>query len=231
MFKKKPKKNICPRCGKKASGKYLFCPHCGQRLQRYEKQPDSLLDQIDSPPKMSTGMPFPFNTLIKKMIKDMTKQMQESQKSNLNKDVKGPKRFVVDMPGMKGRIVINMGGKPINPMMKQPKPKDKPQPKTKMKIKDFNKEDSKIFSGLKKIEPKTSVRRLSDSILYVLNIPNVSKDKIIINHLGNSIEIKAISKKKGKTKDQKAYFKVIPVSNPIKNWNLEKDILTLELEI
>ena len=72
--------------------------------------------------------------------------------------------------------------------------------------------------------PTANVRRLGDLVIYEINIPGVKSLKdISISQLENSIEIKAIAK-------DKAYLKLLPVSLPILNYNLEKDKLILELE-
>jgi HSP20 family molecular chaperone IbpA len=81
------------------------------------------------------------------------------------------------------------------------------------------------LAGLERKEPKTNIRRLSNRVVYELEMPGVeSLEDISIIKLENSIEIKAISK-------NKAYVKVIPINLPITNYNLSEGKLILELGI
>ena len=81
----------------------------------------------------------------------------------------------------------------------------------------------KFLTEIKK-EPKTNVKRLSNTVIYEINMPGVkSLDDISIVKLENSIEIKAVAK-------DKAYFKLIPVNLAILDYELERGKLILELE-
>ncbi len=65
---------------------------------------------------------------------------------------------------------------------------------------------------------------MADKVIYEIEMPEVKSMKdISIVKLENSIEIKAVSKKK-------AYIKLIPINMPITNYQLEKGKLILELE-
>ena len=99
--------------------------------------------------------------------------------------------------------------------------KEKPREKV---SKTLTEEKRKTLLSLPEKEPKTSVRRLSNKILYEMEVPGVSSiDDISINQLENSIEVKALSSKK-------AYKKLIPMSLPIRHYFLTKGKLTLELD-
>jgi hypothetical protein len=67
------------------------------------------------------------------------------------------------------------------------------------------------------------VRRLSDRIVYEIELPGVKASDIIINKLQNSIEIKAFTK-------EKAFFKLLPVALPILNYYMKQGKLVLELK-
>ena len=99
--------------------------------------------------------------------------------------------------------------------------KDEVKEKT---IKLFNKEQNQKFQELPREEPPTkSVRRLSNRVIYELEISEVnSVEDVAISRIQNSIEIKAV----GKTK---SYFKILPVGLPVLKYELEKGILSLEL--
>jgi hypothetical protein len=87
--------------------------------------------------------------------------------------------------------------------------------------KQFSEEESEKLSKLPKEEPKTSIRRLTDKIVYEIEIPGVKKENVIISKLQNSIEIKAFAK-------DKAFFKLIPISLPIIKSQIKEGKLVLE---
>ncbi len=97
--------------------------------------------------------------------------------------------------------------------------------KEKLKPNTFTKERIKKFTSLKKEEPQTNIRRLSNKVIYELEMPGVkSIDDISIIKLENSIEIKAVSK-------NKAYVKIIPINLPITDYGLSEGKLILELGV
>ena len=120
------------------------------------------------------------------------------------------------------RLMINGREVPLNNLNK----KEIPEKKLKKQIPNqFSKESSKKFAQLPKQEPKTNIRRLSDKVIYEIEIPEVKSSKdISIIQLESSIEIKAIGKKH-------AYLKRIPINLPIINYIFSKEKLTLELGV
>ena len=91
-------------------------------------------------------------------------------------------------------------------------------------VDNFSKKSLKRFSELPKKEPKTNVKRLSNTVIYEINLPGVkSSEDLSIVKLENSIEIKAVAK-------DKAYFKLLPINLTIIDYELEKGKLILELE-
>lgn len=88
---------------------------------------------------------------------------------------------------------------------------------------NMTEEEQNKVSKLPRQEPMTRVRRFTNKIVYEIELPGVKDEKkIFINKLQNSIEIKAFAK-------DKAYFKLIPVSFPIKNWKFSKGKLVIDL--
>jgi len=84
--------------------------------------------------------------------------------------------------------------------------------------------NSSKFAGLPKKEPETNIRRLSNKVIYEVNLPGVKSVKdVSIAQFENSIEIKALAK-------DKVFSKIIPINLPIRNYNLSKGKLTLELD-
>ncbi|MEM4702923.1 MAG: hypothetical protein QXP53_00325 [Candidatus Pacearchaeota archaeon] len=237
MFKKKLE---CSKCGRKVLQKYRFCPFCGKQLEKDEKKPDSLFDemeQIEKEIQKSMKMPFflklPMKGVIKQLTKDLTRELYELEKAQKNEKIEGKphimtKGFFINITNIDGKPVIRvsqLGRPPIKQKISEPKIQSKIDELT--KTKNFSKNDLEKFSKLKKLEPRTQVRRLADKVIYELEMPGISEDKTIINHLGNSIEIKALAKEKNQ---ERAYFKAIPVSLGILSWTIDEDRLILELE-
>jgi HSP20 family molecular chaperone IbpA len=95
----------------------------------------------------------------------------------------------------------------------------------KLKKSQFTAEKQKKFSELKKEEPKTNIRRLSNRVIYELEMPDVkSLEDVSIIKLENSIEIKAIGK-------EKAYVKRMPINMPVVDYELSDGRLILELGV
>ena len=99
--------------------------------------------------------------------------------------------------------------------------------KTQKPIKIQNQVDSKKakqFAKLPRKEPKTNMKRLSGKLVYELTMPGVEDiNDVFINQLENSIEVKALSKKK-------VYSKILNVNLPIIKYKLDKGNLILELQ-
>jgi HSP20 family molecular chaperone IbpA len=89
---------------------------------------------------------------------------------------------------------------------------------------NLSSEKLKKFSKLPKEEPKTNIRRLSNKVIYEVDLPGVKSAKdISILNLEKGIELKAVSEKK-------AYLKSIPITLPILAYKLSKGKLFLELD-
>jgi len=221
------KKQICPRCGNKSSKKYNFCPFCGNNFKSEEEffQP-------------SFNLGFPFNTIFKQLEKQIDKQFREMDKelpSFVDEEKKVSKQAQGHVPKIAEGISISIsssGGQPVirvrnlgdqasfNGQVHNVKkaPIKENIPKTKLTEEQIEK-----FSKLPKEEPQTSVRRLTDRIVYEIDMPGVEEKNIHITKLQNSIEIKAFAK-------DKAFFKLIPISLPILKSQLSEGKLVLELK-
>jgi hypothetical protein len=246
------KYEFCPHCGTSVdeSKNYRI------RRKKDEEVFDNEIDKITKAFSQEFGMPalasFPVKMLVKKLSKDIEKQFREADQEmtrqkfqdsmfNMNNPniPKGAKKN--SQPIIKdGRKIGNMdefrfpGGQgfsiQINMNNSQPVLSDESseeneiQNQKKLPSSRISEADAEKLSKLPRKEPETSVRRLTDKIVYEISLPGVKNEKeITINKLQNSIEIKAFSK-------DKAYFKLIPVSFPIKNWKLSKEKLILELK-
>ena len=90
---------------------------------------------------------------------------------------------------------------------------------------NFSEKNFKKISQLQKEEPKTNIRRLSDKVVYEIEVPGVKSIKdVSIIKLERSIEIKAYSK-------DKLYFKTISINLPITDYSLSEEKLILELGV
>ncbi|MDD5012271.1 MAG: hypothetical protein PHQ66_01330 [Candidatus Nanoarchaeia archaeon] len=219
------RKNKCSRCKKTIEEKYSFCPYCGSRVVEGDDSDDwGMLGKDDFfSPANDIKLPAGFNSIFNALMKNLSKEMDSQLKENLFDDGKNTKKIKKD--GISISISTFGNGPPkikVSQMGASPKIKEE---KDKFKSNLFTKEKTKEFASLPREEPETSVRRFSDKIVYELEMPDVkSAEDISIVKLENSIEIKAIGKKK-------AYAKIIPINLPIKNYELSNGKLTLELGV
>ena len=205
----------CPKCGKNIKKDFDFCPYCGSSLDANNSwgmlgKNDHIFEQNQFNNSLFGGGIF--NKMIGNAMKMLEKELQKS--------VKEPQS---DIPRTKVQLYIN--GKKINIGAQPRKIIKKPVKKQIKSIPStyFSKEALKKFSNLPREDPKTNVRRLSDRIIYDIEMPEVKSIKdIAIVKLENSIEIKAIGK-------NKSYYKLIKIGLPIIDYYLSKGKLILEL--
>jgi len=233
MFKKKK----CSRCGEKVSDKFDFCPSCGKNLRENKNSKNNwgMLgknDFIDPMQAFKTEIRLPtgFNTIFNTLVKSLDKQFKEIDKQ-IGKEDKFKENF---KPLKSGGISINISSLGNNPPKIKVKsfgniPEFKKQEtqikQTRKKFKhEIPEEKLKKLSALPREEPSTNIRRLSNKLIYEIDLPGVKSLKdISIIELENSIEIKAISK-------NKAYFKLIPLNYPINDKKFSSGKLVLELD-
>ena len=218
MLRRKKKK--CPRCGKEIKKEFDFCPNCGVRL----KEKDSFGGLIDEEFDEMAGFGGVIGGIMKKLpIKDMIKQ--------ISKQMEGFDRAIDEKPKIKRRgisvSIKTINGRPevkINPIgdikIKEIERGRNKEKRKKEKI--MSKEQEKKLQDLPRKELSSKVRRLANKIIYEMDMPGVKEKDVFVSRLRNSIEIKAIGKKE-------AYFKLIPISLPIKSYSIKKGIFILEL--
>ncbi len=219
MFNKK-----CNKCNSKIKKDFDFCPYCGNPQKDSQKK-WGMLGRYD---RIERGSPMPedifsggfLNKMIGSAIKMIEREMQKTMQEQET------------YPNTNFKLFIN--GRQVNPknikirkvpiekkasLIKEQKSKEKNMQKI------FDEKQKKQYSKLKKKIPETNIRRLANTIIYELEVPEVKsiKDVSIIKR-SKTIEIKAIGK-------NIAYFKVLEVDYPIVNYNLKNKILILELAI
>ena len=234
IFTSMLKKRICKRCERKISEKYEFCPYCGNLLNENSKQEDwGILGQNDFMSSAGeTRFPKGLNIILNSLMKNLDKQFKNLDReiSGVKTDNKNPWTKI-----KKGGISISIstsGDSPpkikIRSFGNDPKFKQEEQQikeKTKKIPSNLSPGNLKKLSDLPKEEPSTNIRRLSNKVIYEIDMPNVKSIKdVSIIRLENSIEIKALAK-------NKVYFKLIPINLPIMNYNLSKGKLVLELGV
>ncbi len=225
MFKKKE----CPGCGTKIDEKYSFCPNCGNRFDSNHGDGDDwgMLGKDDFMSDLNEiKLPFGFNAIFNSLMKNMSKELNEQlSKSHFQQESDNSKK--VKKEGISISISTFGNGPPrvkVTQLGNKPKLEVKEE-KEKLKPDTFTKEKIKKFAGLEKKEPRTNIRRLSNKMIYEIELPGVrSLDDISIMKLENSIEIKALGK-------SKAYTKTIPINLPITSYDLSEGKLILELGI
>ena len=207
----------CKRCNEKISKKYVFCPHCGF------SQKDEMGDQFFEP---IFKLGFPFNKLFKELESQIERQFQDMDAQMGEESMENP---------FAHGISINIDTTNGQPTIRINNTKDKGKGNAKGSEKNLKTNDNPIikkmaenmaeqFSKLPKEEPSTKVRRFNNKLVYEINLPGVSDDKMSITKLENSIEIKAFS-------DNKAFFKLIPLSLPVIGSELKEGVLNLELKL
>ncbi len=218
FFKKK-----CSRCNRKISSDFEFCPSCGINLGREKRQKDfGFLGQDDSI-NLGFQTKMPFQGLFGSLLKQIDSQFQVLDKE-LGKDIEKARKSPFAR-GISINISSGSGTQPkiqvrgFGPGFNNVQVKEAKQIKT--KISD---EKLKQISKLPRKEAETKVRRLSNKVIYEIDVPGVfSLDNVLINKLENSIEIKAFS-------EDKVYVKLLPIKMPLLGYKLEDEKLVLELD-
>ena len=213
MFFKKRKNDIrCESCNSTIKEKFSFCPFCSKPLTDYEKDLKNygLLGKIDSRRQPQNFLEQNFG-ITDKLIGSIFNSLVK----NLDKQFKDVER----MPGNEIRAMPNGIKISINPGHQMNRPKQKKLNKHNL----TNQQISKM-QNLPRGSAKTSVRRLSDKIVYELSTPGVeSADDVFVSKLEEGYEIKAIGKRK-------VYVNSLPINLPIKGFILNDNKLLVEFK-
>ena len=205
-------KDKCPKCEKKVNKNNSFCSNCGKQLREIKMKKNGMLgenDFIENKKTNSNGILGNLNDkMLNKMLNGAMKMLEKEMQKGMQGDLK-------KMPKTKVKIMLNGKELGLNgaPKVVQNQPKKIILPKRILKN----------FANLRKTEPKTKLKRLGDTIIYEIELPQVeSIENISIIQLESSIEIKAVSK-------ENAYSKLIPINLPITNFNFSNEKLILEM--
>jgi len=221
-------KKKCSKCERKIERGYDFCPYCGFSARKK----DGLLDEIDeNKPEFLGFNNSIFNKLVSKVAKDLERQFRSIDNMKFD-EIKEKKNHKVLSRGLSISISSN-GSEPIINVKRlgddmeeinQDKSQDKKEnAKKSIKQVRFTKEQEKKLINLPKIEPQTIVRRLSNKVIYEMDIPGAKKEEVMISKFKDSIEIKAFT-------EDKVFTKIIPVGLPILRYYINNGKLNLELK-
>ena len=225
MFEKK-----CNRCGRKIERDFEFCPYCGFNMKREQDERDYGILGIDddnfnlpNTASMPFGLDRIFSSLIKqidKQFKDLDKEFGKEPKIDKSAISKGISISISSGTGKKPEIRVRGFG-PGFENLKVQETEEKP---VKIKQPEITEEQARKMAKLPRKEAETKIRRLSNKIIYEIDLPEIkSLNNVIINKLENSIEIKAFTKKQ-------VYVKLLPIKLQILNYKLEDEKLILELK-
>lgn len=224
MFSKK-----CKGCHEKISKDDNFCAHCGFSLKEKKSREEEfreygMLGRNDFEGEFAEGFPIGLNGLFNSLMKEMRKELkglnaEPRVNPNLNKKIKKTKKMHIKSPGLSININFSDGSGRVLGNQIEEEVEEKPLPKN-----ILSEERAREVSKLPKEEAKANVRRMSNKIVYEIELPGVKSMKdVIIQKLENSLEIKAFS-------DKKSYFKLLPVNFPVSGYRLLKSgKLILEL--
>jgi len=203
-------RNKCTNCNQRVKRAHNFCPNCGKILKQESFEDWGMLgknDAINQQDELALMLQGMGGGMLGKMLNQTMKMLEKEIAKETSSQEKTPRM----------KIMINGQEIPL---------KEKGKPKVPVKIMpiELSTESQKKFSKFKKTEPKTSLKRLGDKIIYELETPGVESIKdISIIRLEKGLEVKAVAK-------NKAYQKSIKIDLPLTKYQLLEGVITLELE-
>lgn len=204
-------KKSCPKCNEKVKNSYGFCPFCGHNQSNSEKdmRDYGMLgknDGVEGFPMVGGGNMGFSEKMIGSLMNNLFKALDKEMKSTLRDN--GEESNVETLPN---GIRIHFG------VPKQVEPKRK-----QIRANNVTADQVKKMSGLPRTEAKTSVRRLSDKVVYELDAPGIeSVQDVFVSKVESGYEVKAIGKKK-------VYINNLPVNLPLKGYAINTKGLTVE---
>jgi len=206
-------KEKCPRCKEKLKDSFSFCPSCGGDLRNPEKDRKDFgmlgKNNLEGSPMVGGGgLGFGVSDkIIEKLMNNLMKNMPDLVKG-LERQMDNLDSNVEQMPN---GIKIQFG---------VPKKQVKKQVK-----KGITKEQIDRMSGMPRMEAKSSVRRMSDKIVYELKASGIENvEDVFISKLESGYEVKAIGK-------NKVYVNSLPVNLPLKGYAINDKCLSVEFNV
>ena len=224
MFFKKKNTQKCKRCNATTSKDYSYCPYCGAALFDREKEiedfgmlgrNDVIDEEIASSflgdnPSITDKM---INSIFNSMMKVLNKQLREMSNQEIN-DLSN-----AEIKQFPNGIKISFG-MPV----KKFKQSQQPSKHKNYMQKEISPAQIEKMSKLPRAEAKTKVRRLSNKVIYELDIPGISSvEDVFISKLESGYEIKAIGSKK-------VYVNSLPITLPLKDLSVNNNKLIVEFK-
>ncbi len=226
-------KHSCPSCSSLVENSWQYCPSCGETLFHEAEEEDEFSSFFTIPSfDMFENIHDHFREFDrlfeegkrrkksgKPAIKSSGISIQVSNVSGRKPEVKvhtfGDYKKYED--NIKRRLgVAKTGGQPTKREKSLPSP---PSPASLTKA-----ARQAVAPPSKTEEPASRVRRLSDRIIYEFDMPELKSEKDIrITQLQNTTEIKAFA-------EDKAYFKLLPLTLPVLGYRVENGKLLVEFE-
>lgn len=197
MFGKK-----CQSCNTRIKKKFNFCPNCGYALKAKRRNNEmGLLGMTDD-----MKLPFPFNGLVKTLVKQLDKELASLDMSEIEQQPKGFK------------IQISTG----QPTMQKVERNE--EPTLEDEVPEVSHKEAERRQKLKKVEAKSMIRRLPEGIVYEVSTPGVkSKKEVVVAQLEDNIEIRAYAK-------DVCYVKTIPIKAEILGYKVSDEKVLLKLK-
>ena len=194
-------KNVCPACEEKINQKFSFCPYCGLNLinpEEYQREFGILgkNDALDMPNHaQNIGITDKvIGSLLNSLMKNIDQQFRELEKEGNT---------------FQNGIKIKIG---VPRQVAKPKKTEK----------TMSEEQLKKMTAFPRTVAKTTMRRLSDKVIYELAVPGVkSPQDIFISKLESGYEIKAIGEKK-------IFVNNLAVNLPIQGYAIDNDKILIE---
>lgn len=217
MFKKK-----CPKCRNSIGKEYDFCPYCGSSFRSPREREDfGIIGRNDIIESEFFNQPTTFvEKILGRTMKMLEKQMKAMSEEIISDTKKTEKTNFPYPNNLHVQFFVN--GKRV--FTNQPSSEQKTPEKTKkIKAAKMSEETAKRFAELPRKEAKSKMKRISNKLIYELEVPGVNDlDDVFINRLENSIEVKALGK-------DKIYSKILNVNLPLIRYGLNNGNLILEL--
>lgn len=220
FFKKKAKKNEakCMHCNSNVDNKkYRFCPYCGESFidEEQELKEFGMLGQDDMADEEIMQNMFAnanmgiadklLNNMMQQLMKTLNRQFNELENTDITEVRSFPNGIKIKISPARGQQL--------------------PQRQTRTEKQELTEKQIKKIANLPRTEAKTTVRRLSDKVVYELVTPGVeSTEDVFVSKLETGYEIKAIGK-------NKVYVNSFPINLPLRRFWLQDKGLVLEFSL
>lgn len=204
-------KEKCPKCKTKVKEKYSFCPTCGRDLRNPKKDERDFgllgRNNVEQYPLVGGGGFGISDKIIEKIMNNFMKNMPDVMK-HLENQAEQMDSEVEEIPN---GLRISFGN-----LTRRRNPKKKAVRKT------ITQEQIEKMHGKPRVEAKTSIRRLSDKVVYELKALGIEDiNDVFVSKLENGYEVKAIGK-------NKVYVNSLPVNLPLRGYRLDEEGLSVE---